>query len=145
MAKVIDKTAPQKITGLKVSGVATENLTNLIWNLGYDNVGVAQYEITVSGVKKVYKSKKNSLSIKKLSAGTHTFTVVAIDKAKNRSIVSNSCKFTVKDITAPKGGKIALSQKDQNNILVSFGNFNLCIFSISYFLYWAFAFIFCNA
>ena len=121
--KIKDATAPDRVVGLRVVGKANEKVTTLSWNRAGDNVGVTQYEIRVSGSSKVYKSKTNSVTIKKLSAGAHTFTVTAIDKAKNRSVVSQSVKFTVLDGTAPKGGKVKLSQRNQNSVLVSISGF----------------------
>ena len=108
--KIKDATAPTKVTGLKVSGTPNEKTSVLTWTAAKDNVGVTQYEIKVSGSTKVYKSKTNSVTIKKLTPGKHTYTVTAIDKAKNRSTVSASAAFTVKDITAPKGGSVKLAQ-----------------------------------
>ena len=121
--KIKDAPAPNRVVGLRVVGKANEKVTTLSWNRAGDNVGVTQYEIRVSGMKKVYKSKTTSITIKKLSAGAHTFTVTAIDKAKNRSVVSQSVKFTVLDGTAPKGGKVKLSQRNQNSVLVSISGF----------------------
>ena len=121
--KIKDATAPDRVVGLRVVGKANEKVTTLSWNRAGDNVGVTQYEIRVSGSSKVYKSKTTSITIKKLSAGAHTFTVTAIDKAKNRSVVSQSVKFTVLDGTAPKGGKVSLSQLNANSVRVSISGF----------------------
>ena len=118
-----DATAPTKVTGLKVSGTPDEKASVLTWTPAKDNVGVTQYEIKVSGSTKVYKSKTNSITIKKLTPGKHTFTVTAIDKAKNRSAISASATFTVKDITAPKGGRVKLTQKSQNSVQIAISNF----------------------
>ncbi|MBE6370254.1 MAG: hypothetical protein E7056_08895 [Lentisphaerae bacterium] len=122
--KIIDKTAPEKVTGLNVKGTATEKTATLTWNKPKDNVGVVSYEIQVSGVSKVFKSKTNSLVVKKLSAGTHTFTVYAIDKAKNKSVVSAKKSFTVLDGTAPKAGKVTATQKAQDSVLLTFNGFS---------------------
>ena len=121
--KIKDATAPDRVVGLRVVGKANEKVTTLSWNRAGDNVGVTQYEIRVSGSSKVYKSKTTSVTIKKLSAGAHTFTVTAIDKAKNQSVVSQSVKFTVLDGTAPKGGKVSLSQLNANSVRVSISGF----------------------
>ena len=131
-----DATAPTKVTGLKVSGTPDEKASVLTWTAAKDNVGVTQYEIKVSGSTKVYKSKTNSITIKKLTPGKHTYTVTAIDKAKNRSTVSASAAFTVKDITAPKGGRVKLTQKSQNSVQIAISNFtdNLAVKSYEIYL-----------
>ena len=121
---VVNTIKPEKVTGLTVKGTATEKSATLAWNPGKDDVGVVSYEILVSGISKVFKSKTNSINIKKLSAGTHTFTVYAIDKDKNKSIVSDSMSFNVLDGTAPKAGKLTAVQKGQDSVLLSFGNFS---------------------
>ena len=119
--KVKDMVAPDKVVKLNVVG-ATQKSTTITWAAATDNVKVTGYEITIDG--KTYKSKKASLTVKKLAAGEHTVTVVAVDKAKNKSVVSNTYTFNVADSTAPKNGKVKLTQLDKSSI-----KFNMTGFS----------------
>ena len=65
-----------------------------------DSGKVSGYEIKLDNGKTL-KSSKNSLKVPKLSVGTHTYQVRAIDKDKNIGIWSDVQTFTVMDMTAP--------------------------------------------
>ena len=118
-----DVTGPTKVTGLSVKS-ATEKAAVLTWNAAKDNVGVTGYEVVVNG--KTYKSKTNSITVKKLKAGTASFTVYAVDKAKNKSLVSDKFSFEVADGTAPKAGKITVTQVagNQDAIKIAMNGFS---------------------
>ena len=118
-----DVTAPDKVEGLYAEDGADETKTILRWNAPEDNVGVASYEIYIDGKK--YTSKTNSLTVKKLRAGDdHTFTVIALDKAKNRSVESSGQGFSVADVTGPKSGKLVLKQRDGSTVSLESVNFS---------------------
>ena len=109
--KLADVTAPAKVTGLAAQGVVDNKSGGILtWNAATDNVGVAEYLISVEGLGKIFKSKTNSVKIGKLPAGEHTFTVIAVDKAKNESPVSAAGHFTVADSVAPKTGALTVEQ-----------------------------------
>ena len=120
--KVKDMVAPSQVGKVGVSGVATQKSTVLTWATPVDNVKVTNYLIYVDG--KTYKSKKNSLKIKNLAAGDHKVSVIAMDKAKNKSVVSNTYTFNVKDSTAPKKGKVKLTQLDKSSIQINMTGFS---------------------
>ena len=101
-----DVTPPTQVVGLASKGVDNKSGGTLAWSASTDNVGVTQYLVTVDG-KTVYKSKTTSVKIKKLAAGSHTFSVVAVDKAKNQSAASAAAAFTVDDVIAPKIKKLS--------------------------------------
>ena len=122
-----DKTPPSDVTNLRV-GTADEKTADLAWDAATDNVkeGI-NYEIKVidaKGKSKTYKSKTTKLTVKKLAAGNATFQVRAFDKAKNDGAWSEEYKFTVADITAPKTGKLTLTQKDADTIILKTSNFS---------------------
>ena len=102
-----DVTPPDQVIGVTV-GSATEKLTTISWEEGTDNVGVVSYEVKIDG--KTYKTKTNEINIKKLSAGEHTVSVIAYDKAKKASTPSVAETFFVADSTDPKAGKITITQ-----------------------------------
>lgn len=91
--KVKDITPPDQVTGITVSPAEKQNQVTLSWDPGSDNVAVTQYIIMVDG--KTYKSKKCTLTVKKLAAGDHTVTVYALDKAKEQSVASDEFRFTI--------------------------------------------------
>ena len=117
-----DMTAPEQVENLSVRSGASELATTLVWDVPEDNVGVVSYEVYVDGKK--YTTKKNSLTIKKLSAGSHQYTVIAVDKAKNKSQVSEALLFDVADSTAPKTGKLILQQMSDQEIMISTSKFS---------------------
>ena len=110
--KMNDMTAPDQVTGLRSEGVDNKSGGILAWNAASDNVGVTRYEIAIDGGK-TFKSKTNSVKIKKMAAGTYRYTVVALDKAKNRSIVSQEGEFTVADVINPKIRKLSCKVNGQ--------------------------------
>ncbi|MBR7104225.1 MAG: hypothetical protein IKC65_04720 [Lentisphaeria bacterium] len=118
-----DVTAPVKVSGLTVGSGASQTAVTLLWDEPYDNVGTVSYQVTLGRSGKVYTTKTNSLTIKGLAAGTESFTVVAIDKAKNKSIVSDSVSFYVGDTTKPKTGKLVLSQESTSAVLLGISKF----------------------
>ncbi len=91
--KIKDITPPDQVTGITVSPAEKQNQVTLSWDPGSDNVAVTQYIIMVDG--KTYKSKKCTLTVKKLAAGDHTVTVYALDKAKEQSVASDEFRFTI--------------------------------------------------
>ena len=102
---VKDSTPPEKVTGLAIPSADTKYSALLSWAPGVDNSGkVSGYEIKLDNGK-ILKSSKNSLKVSKLSVGTHTYQVRAIDKDKNISLWSDVQTFTVKDMTAPTSVK----------------------------------------
>ena len=118
-----DVTAPSKVTGLKVSGTPTQASAKLVWTKGVDNVGVTKYAVKVSGVTKLYTTTTNALTVKGLTAGTHTYQVYAYDATGRKSVVSTAYSFNVKDITKPTGGKITLKQASQNSVKITISSF----------------------
>ena len=117
--KLADVTAPTQATGLAAQGTVDNKSGGILtWKASTDNSGaVAQYLISISGESKVYKSKTNSLKLKKLAAGSYTFTVVAVDKAKNESPVSAVGSFTVKDVIDPKVKKLSAKVTDDTALV----------------------------
>ncbi|MEI5992946.1 fibronectin type III domain-containing protein [Candidatus Enterococcus mansonii] len=85
--KETDTQAPSQVSGLKASAITT-NSAQLSWNPSTDNVGVDKYEVYRNG-SKIGESKTASFTANGLSADTsYTFSVVAVDKAGNRSTAS---------------------------------------------------------
>ena len=111
-----DMTAPTQVSGLRSESVDNKSGGILAWNAASDNVGVAQYLISVEGGK-TYKSKTNSVKVKKMAAGTYRYTVVALDKAKNQSIVSTAGEFTVADVIDPKIKKLSCKVNGQTALV----------------------------
>ena len=110
-----DMTAPAQVTGLRSEGVDNKSGGVLAWEPSTDNVGVTEYRITVDD-SMTYKSSRNSVKIGKLAAGVHFYTVVAVDKMKNESIVSDPVEFAVQDVIAPKTGKLYLEQTGEDTV-----------------------------
>ena len=108
-----DRTAPTQVSGLRSEGVDNKSGGVLAWDPSSDNVGVTQYLIAIEGGK-TCKSKTNSVRIKKMAAGTYRYTVIALDKAKNQSIVSTAGEFTVADVICPKIKKLSSKVADQS-------------------------------
>ena len=111
-----DMTAPTQVSGLRSEGVDNKSGGILAWNAASDNVGVTQYLISVEGGK-TYKSKTSSVKVKKMAAGTYRYTVVALDKAKNQSIVSTAGEFTVADVIDPKIKKLSCKVNGQTALV----------------------------
>ena len=117
-----DVTSPTKVTGLYGEGVNNKTGGVLTWNPATDNVGVTQYLVTVedeNGKKTSYTSKTNSLKLKKLNAGNYKFTVVAVDKAKNKSDTSDIGVLEVKDEIEPKIKKLSAKVNKDNTATVT--------------------------
>ena len=106
-----DSANPTTVTNVKVVGEADEDLAVITWDESSDNVGVVKYEVCINGKK--YTTKTNSISIKNLDAGKFNVEVVAIDKAKKRS-VAGTCEVTVKDITDPKTTSVKAKVEDND-------------------------------
>ena len=122
-----DLIKPNTVNNLNVKEGANQKSTTLTWAKPYDNAGVVSYEICVigpNGEEKTYTSKTNTITIKNLAVGEHVFTVVAIDKAGNKSSKSTDKKFNVADATAPTKGKVNLDQDSQNSIAINIDNFS---------------------
>jgi autotransporter passenger strand-loop-strand repeat protein len=117
-----DVTAPNQVTGIAVAPGAKENGATLSWNVPDDNVGVVAYEVRLGNGQTV-NTKTNSVTLKKLSAGRQTVTVVAVDKAKNRS-EGVAFGFDVADGTAPKTGKVAARQSSADTVELSMTGFS---------------------
>ena len=130
-----DVTAPSKVTGLKVSGTPTQSSAKLVWTKGVDNVGVTKYTVKVSGVSKTYTTTTNSLVVKGLTAGKHTYQVYAYDATGRKSVVSTAYSFNVKDITKPTGGKITLKQASQNSVKITISSFKDNVKVAKYYVY----------
>ncbi|MBS1371433.1 MAG: hypothetical protein HPZ91_15920 [Lentisphaeria bacterium] len=101
---VKDATAPEQVTGLSAPEVRDPKYKAVLeWAPGMDNSGVVkQYLIRIDGGEKLQKSKKNSIDVKKLGVGTHTYQVCAVDGEKNTGAWSEEQTFAVHDVTAPK-------------------------------------------
>ncbi|MDD4817503.1 MAG: AIDA repeat-containing protein [Victivallaceae bacterium] len=110
---VKDATAPDQVSGLTAGTVDKNYASVLSWTAGTDNSGkVAKYEIMLDNGK-IYSSTKANFKASKLSIGSHTFKVRAIDAAKNVGAWSDEFTFTVKDVTAP--AKTSVSVKADGN------------------------------
>ena len=105
--KVADYRAPDRVTGLGTEGTVTNKSGgNLTWSIPYDDSGrISRYRVTVDG--KEYTTSKNTLKVTGLTAGDHTFTVVATDAAGFSSIVSDPAVFHVADVIKPTLGALS--------------------------------------
>ena len=112
-----DVTPPDEVTGLSADEATNNSNCTLHWDVTEDNVGVDQYIVILDG--KTYKSKTNSLTVKKLAAGEHEFSVAAVDKAKNQSEMSEICSFEVEDVIAPKIKKFSAKLNKDNTATVT--------------------------
>lgn len=103
--KEVDTQAPSQVTGLRSSNVTT-NSAQLNWNPSTDNVGVDKYEVYRNG-SKVGESKTTTFAVNALIPDTtYTFSIIAVDKAGNRSVMSTGLtvqteKEIVVDTQAP--------------------------------------------
>ena len=115
---VKDATPPEKVTGLAIPSADTKYSALLSWATGVDNSGkVSGYEIKLDNGK-ILKSSKNSLKVSKLSVGTHTYQVRAIDKDKNIGLWSDVQTFIVKDMTAPAAVS-AKAKVEENSLFLT--------------------------
>ena len=116
---VKDFIAPEVVTGVsaQVTNPAKYTVT-LSWNPAVDNSGkIKSYEIKLSNGK-VYTSKKNELVIKKMEVGDYTFSVRAVDAAKNHCETwSEEGKFTVNDVTAPAKVSVKATVTGNNAVI----------------------------
>lgn len=115
---VKDSTPPKKVTGLAIPSADAKYSALLSWAPGVDNSGkVSGYEIKLDNGK-ILKSSKNSLKVSKLSVGTHTYQVRAIDKDKNIGLWSDVQTFIVKDMTAPAAVS-AKAKVEENSLFLT--------------------------
>lgn len=93
-----DTEAPTRPGTINV-GQMTHESARLDWTASTDNIGVDQYEITISG-RGDFLAASNSLTVDGLTAETaYEVTVIAVDAAGNRSSAS-STNFTT--VSAPE-------------------------------------------
>jgi len=86
-AAVEDKEAPAQPTGLEINNISF-NSFDLSWNASTDNIGVAYYEVFKDDAS-IGTTTTTSFNINGLSCSTsYSLTIVAVDGAGNRSIVS---------------------------------------------------------
>lgn len=124
---VKDSTPPDKVAGLNTPVADSKYNALLSWTPGSDNSGlIAGYEIRLDNGK-ILKSSKNSLKVSKLSAGSHSYQVRAIDKDKNIGEWSEVKPFTVDDMTAPKLGKITAVISGYSGVIYCTGSDNVGI------------------
>ena len=88
-----DTTAPSAPT---LSGSLAGSTANLTWTAARDDVGVTGYQVFRGGTQVgVLAGTVTSFSQSGLAAGTHSFTVRALDAAGNTSAASNAVALTV--------------------------------------------------
>ncbi|MDP5274957.1 glycosyl hydrolase [Chengkuizengella axinellae] len=94
-----EPTAPTNLTAANVS----ETTVELTWTAGTDNVGITAYDVYQNG-SLLNSTTRTSYEVTGLIAeSTHTFTVVAKDRAGNESAASNG--LTVTTEATPAGGE----------------------------------------
>ncbi|OJG26232.1 hypothetical protein RU98_GL000734 [Enterococcus caccae] len=96
-----DTHIPSQVTGLKAITITT-NSVQLVWNPAIANVGVDRYEIYCNG-SKIAESRATTVELSGLETNTlYKFAVAAIDKAGNRSILSENLNlYTEKEAETP--------------------------------------------
>ncbi len=117
--KIKDATPPSKVGNLVAPEADARYQAVLSWDPAMDNSGkIGKYVVEIDGKEK--KTSKNFLKVSKLTVGSHSYRVYAIDKDKNAGKWSEFRTFEVKDVTAPKnvsvqakveGNSVALSWK----------------------------------
>ncbi|MEI3039921.1 MAG: fibronectin type III domain-containing protein [Victivallales bacterium] len=117
--KIKDATPPSKVGNLVAPEADARYQAVLSWDPAMDNSGkIGKYVVEIDGKEK--KTSKNFLKVSKLTVGSHSYRVYAIDKDKNAGEWSEFRTFEVKDVTAPKnvsvqakveGNSVALSWK----------------------------------
>ena len=118
-SKKVNLTIKDMIDPGQVTGVATVSIDKykgtFTWNevVEEDFGKVAKYKVKVDG--KEFTTSKNSINVSNLSVGWHTIQVLAVDNAKNEGEWSNAIGFEVKDMTAPKMGKVTAKQVVAHN------------------------------
>ncbi|MER8187330.1 glycosyl hydrolase family 18 protein [Kitasatospora sp. NPDC094015] len=88
-----DTTAPS-VPGNLQGALSGANGAALSWSASTDNVGVSGYDV-LDGATKAATVTGTSANLAGLSAGTHSFTVVAFDAAGNRSAAAGPVRVTV--------------------------------------------------
>ena len=92
---VADTVAPQASLSNPTDGMALPASKVTVSGAGADNVGVVELRLYVDGKleTKVSGSKLSySLNTRKLSSGTHTIALEAVDAAGNRGVASVSVR-----------------------------------------------------
>lgn len=112
--KLKDVIAPGKVENLQTVSISAKYKGTFCWNSVADNSGKpVKYQVKIDGSSKYIKASGNNVKISKLSIGTHTLQVRAIDNAKNPGEWSDVFYFKVTDVTAPK--KVSVKVKVANN------------------------------
>ena len=90
-----DKTAPRAPENVETSGSIRRGPSTLevVWDDAHDaGSGVARYEVRVDGERRrtvvPRPGRENRASLPRLQAGRHVVTVVAVDRAGNRSVAA---------------------------------------------------------
>jgi chitodextrinase len=99
-----DTQKPARATALYTTGVTTSSVS-LAWTAATDNVGVASYLVYADG-KLTATVNTTAATVSNLAAGsTHSFYVVAVDAAGNKSLASATVSATT---TASTGRRRAV-------------------------------------
>ena len=111
---VKDVTPPEKaILNAVATSYRRDCKTLLAWNASNDNLGVVNYLVAIDDAKaKKVSAKKLELLTGKLSVGTHSFKVAALDKAGNISEWSDYGMFEVADVASPSKPSLKLFKQD---------------------------------
>jgi chitodextrinase len=80
---------------------ATADGVTLSWTRSEDNVGVVSYEIARDGVLLAATSERTYTDARVRQGASYSYTVVAVDRAGNRSQSSAAVNATIADTTAP--------------------------------------------
>ena len=90
-----DKTAPRAPENVETSGSTRRgpSTVEVVWDDAHDaGSGVARYEVRVDGERRrtvvPRPGRENRASLPRLQAGRHVVTVVAVDRAGNRSVAA---------------------------------------------------------
>ena len=102
-----DTTAPTTPGNLTASLAGTT--ANLSWTASTDAVGVTGYRVSRNGTVLAGTVAGTTFANSGLAAGTHTYTVTAVDAAGNVSGASNSASVTVASAPPPPGDTTAPS------------------------------------
>lgn len=112
--KMEDMIKPDQVTGIGLDELTDKYNATFFWDKVYDNSGKpVKYQISLDNGAKYIKSSRQSVKLSKLSAGTHTIRIRAVDKTGNEGEWSETYFFTVYDKTPPK--KVAAKAKVYNN------------------------------
>lgn len=88
-----DSTAPTAPVGLSATLAGTT--ANLSWTASSDDVGVAGYRVSRNGATLPGTVTGTAFADSGLPAGTHAYTVTAVDAAGNVSAASNTASVTI--------------------------------------------------